>query len=85
MAQPFGATNKPGTCIWCGRKLRGMTRARTWTSILAGGEEKQTYYPPEDPNPWPGLFDTRGCAESFGVTLAKAGRRLRPEPRAEVL
>lgn len=22
---PFGATNKPGTCLWCGRKLRRRT------------------------------------------------------------
>lgn len=22
MAQPFGATNQPHTCLWCGRKLR---------------------------------------------------------------
>ena len=21
MSQPFGATNKPDTCLWCGRKL----------------------------------------------------------------
>lgn len=35
--------------------------------------------------PWTGKFDTRACAEAFGVTLANYGYQLRGTSRAPVL
>jgi hypothetical protein len=76
--QPFGYTGEPGTCFWCGRRLRrrkvsaepgepGATKAglHFWTKPAArlGGYQDDTFC---------GLR----CGYQFGLRMAELGRRL---------
>lgn len=63
--QPFGATNAPDTCLWCGRKLR----KNKWKFERLG---KLGAYAD-------GVFCGLGCGYHFGVALAWSGRRLTPK------
>lgn len=54
-------TNEPGTCLWCGKKLR--------KSKIHNGAFKGDY----SDNAFCGLR----CGYSFGVTFASLGRRLK--------
>lgn len=74
--QGYGATGEPGTCLWCGRKLRQPKRPFTddgqW--IPRGQRTATTYSKPGDYGD--GNFCGLRCGYMFGVRLADAGTRL---------
>lgn len=84
--QPFGYQGDPGTCLWCGRKLR-------YTRVIAGPDDRDNpTYQEHGPTyatvraakagPWQDdLFDTTNCGYKFGQRQAQLGRRL--QRRAE--
>ena len=55
----FAASNKRGTCVWCGHDLRTCPRDRN----------KRGEYGDN-------LFCNLRCGYQFGLTLARAGKRL---------
>lgn len=66
-AQPFGATNQPGTCRWCGRKLRPYPyRAEAWANGRTLGDYGD------------GHFCGLRCGYEFGRVMADHGRILKP-------
>jgi hypothetical protein len=78
MTQPFGYKDEPGTCLWCGRKLRHA-------QVMA--EENEPGATRIGPGYWlkrakeagpyqDGCFDTQGCGYQFGLRMARLGRRL---------
>ena len=79
--QPFGYEGKPGTCLWCGRKLHRK-------KVMADpGEAGATEV---GPHFWHKPADKLGgyqddsfcglrCGYSFGLRLAQLGRRLQHE------
>lgn len=80
--QPFGYEGKPGTCLWCGRKLR-------YRRVLAGNSDKGNPTYREDGYHFAtiqaaqagayqdGHFDTMSCGYLFGNRMANLDRRLR--------
>jgi len=83
--QPFGATGEPGTCLWCGRKLRHQDSivdssrrgepGVTWHELghyATARAELGGHY--QD-----GLFCGLRCGYQFGARLAELGRRLMPK------
>lgn len=59
----FNASNKPGTCLWCGRKLRpwGAPDADLGTGYAGTGH-----------------FCSLSCGFRFAVDMAKSGKRFVP-------
>lgn len=117
--RPFGATNKPGTCLWCGRRLRwvcstewevakelrprrclvaiGVYRDGTCGSTTIEGDAEHGWHCEhghsvpyrrriksrtrrhDGPGAYgDGFFCNLDCARRFGLTFARAGRRLVP-------
>ena len=85
MAQwrPFGYEGKPGTCLWCGRKLRRKTyppdkpKGMGWAEWHASPESKQRVPAYDKPGDYgDGFFCGLRCAYDFAVRLAELGRRL---------
>lgn len=67
------ATNAPGTCLWCGTKLRAY-RWREQDGAVERGMQLGGY--------GDNAFCTVRCAACFGLSLAKLGRRLTPGTKA---
>ena len=70
--QPFGYTGEPGTCFWCGRRLRRKTvpaepaepgAAKIGAQSRLGGYQDDTFC---------GLR----CGYQFGLRMAELGRKL---------
>ena len=59
---PFAASNKPGTCCWCGRKLRQQRYVDDPTKRGDYGD---------------GFFCGLRCAYLFAVWFARQGRRIK--------
>lgn len=82
----FAATNEPGTCLWCGRKLRRkMVMADFNTGYMARvrGEKAETRPAYDKAGDYgDGHFCGLRCAYSFAVALADHGRRLQPKADA---
>ena len=64
----FGASNKSGTCLWCGRKLRPSPYRDDKSRVGYLGM---------------GYFCTLGCGWQFGVATARLGQRLKPASPAK--
>jgi len=88
----FDATNTPGTCLWCGRKLI----YRSVFDPTPGAVGKTPYSVPKKRPTRPGdyqdgFFCGLRCAYQFAVRLAELGSQLqhpthklrRPEPVAD--
>lgn len=75
---PFGATNKPGTCKWCGRKLRRPLQAFDTQDrfIPKGQRTTPVYSKPGDYGD--GHFCGLRCGYQFGRTMADGGRQFKP-------
>lgn len=72
--QPFGATNQPLTCLWCGRKLRPYRyRDLPW----ANGREWGGY--------GDAMFCGLACGYKFAVRMGDLGKRLQPYAIAEAV
>lgn len=79
--QAFGATNQPGTCLFCGRKLRCGTREAkpgeegnpTWKSYGGNYATVRNEMPGSYAD---GKFCGLRCGYQFGLRLAQLGRRL---------
>jgi hypothetical protein len=56
-------TSKPGTCLWCGRKLR-LAKAAQFRGTTNRGDYGDN------------AFCTLRCGYQFGVAMAKNDRRL---------
>ena len=76
MAQtrPFGASNRIGTCLWCGNKLRKYR-------YRVGGLSDKRFGTKAHPDAQLGdygdnVFCGLGCGYEFGLELARHGRRL---------
>jgi hypothetical protein len=79
----FAATNDPGTCLWCGHKLR---RRISQPKKPAGMEWEEWWASPQSQERTPaygkggdygdGFFCGLRCAYQFAVRLAELGRRL---------
>lgn len=77
----FAATNEPGTCLWCGCKLR-RKRKHEW-------DEKQQKMMPTSSYHYDGVpgyrgngfFCTLGCAFRFACSSARGGVRLHPKTK----
>ena len=72
--RPFGATGEPGTCLWCGRRLRHETvidpaSDKPYPGNLVRAEQAGRY---QDDS-----FCGLGCGYRFGRRLAELGNRLR--------
>jgi hypothetical protein len=94
--KPFGATNQPRTCLWCGAKLRSLDsprtlakrieRARKYRNVnqdAAEAEVRRLHEKWKDHyGKHDGLFCTDACAIAFGCEAARYGYRF--EPRAAV-
>jgi hypothetical protein len=66
--RPFNPSNKPGTCLWCGRALRaetyvsiGQTLVKDTSRLGVGGD---------------GYFCTLVDGYSWAVEFAKLGNRM---------
>lgn len=66
MWRPFGATNKPGTCLWCGAKLRGELYKKPGPDRRLGDYGD-------------GFVCGLRCGYQLGVMFARLGRRLMPK------
>lgn len=84
----FGATNKPETCLWCGKGLRWATvsarsmpqtehfdRAKRGDKAL----RERRYNAPGDYGD--GYFCGLRCAYQFGVLAAQSGKRFQRSAR----
>lgn len=81
-SKPFGYKGKPGTCWWCGNKLRheavsatdadqgNPTYKRSEWSNSASIQAPTAGYEQN------GFFDTLRCGFKFGVELARLGTQL---------
>ncbi len=67
---PFDASGDPGTCIWCGRKLRKESH-----HMAAAHERDRLLGDYGD-----GVFCGLRCGYSFGLRLSEFGRRLQHKP-----
>lgn len=85
MTRPFNPSNKPGTCLWCGRKLQPQYRAETvgtgkWRRPECGcGAEREALEKTEDP----GVYRCGVCSSLCYGTQARriVGRReIAPAP-----
>jgi hypothetical protein len=92
--RPFNASNKPGTCLWCGRKLEYKILAdhRERVGDKTGDEGYtvgiyKTVIDERATKPGgyqDGYFCGLRCAYQFAVGLADHGRRFNPrQPDAE--
>ena len=80
-------SNKPETCLWCGKKLRWQTRpvetgpaeGESWADYWKrdGGKAKTRAAKPGDYQD--GHFCGLRCGYQFGVAMADHGRRLSPK------
>lgn len=80
--QPFGWKGEPGTCLWCGRKLRHENIAAdpsrkgqpgvTWNELSQSASVKAEKAGPYQDN----TFDTLNCGYQFGLQMAILGERL---------
>ena len=93
--RPYGASNQPDTCVWCGNKLRH--KIKDW-------HEERTQIPIPEEQQWDpdvttrthvrnvtdrraekggdyedGLFCGLRCGYMFGVRMGELGRRLAPK------
>lgn len=73
----WNPTNKPGTCVWCGRVLRfrseAFDREGHWIKDRSKRPRKQKGGDYHD-----GFFCGLRCGYLFGVQMATFGRRLNP-------
>ena len=79
----FAATNKEGTCVWCGRKLQHEQTYTTSVQDLPDGQRTVVVGAKVNRNELPGwegsgLFCRLRCAALFGLYMAKNGRRFEP-------
>lgn len=82
--QPFGYEGKPGTCLWCGRRLPRETvlDGRVQEQLRqAGVPENQLYEASLRPalktgRYQDGFFCGLRCGYQFAARLAELGRRL---------
>ena len=79
--RPFGASNQPDTCLWCGNKLRQQYKWTEPPRDLPWGDRKQwlkdNQIPYEKKGDYhDGFFCGLRCGYSFGERLAQLGRRL---------
>lgn len=90
--QPFGYKGKPGTCKWCGRKLRRKywPKYETTKALNVLGDET-TYQKRVGKEPAAGLggysdnhFCGLRCGYQFGLRMAELGRRLGLQERRTV-
>ena len=63
--QIYNPSNKPNTCLWCGRKLKEFIDWHHEHTGMFGYEGD-------------GHFCSLRCGYEFGNTFAAIGRRLRP-------
>ena len=94
MAQPFGATNEPHTCKWCGRKLRIFgpdvkPKEPVKAIYTAAQQERDRQHEIEREQRvarngprygayGDGHFCTLGCAHMFAVRMADLGKHFEP-------
>lgn len=83
-AMTFAATNEPGTCLWCGEKLRKKRRYQhEWD------DKNQKHLRIPDGYHYDGVpgymgngyFCTMTCAYRFACASAKHGIRLSPKEK----
>jgi hypothetical protein len=65
----FGATNKPWSCLWCGRDLKVPQFAHVYKTGTVGFEADDH-------------FCTQRCGYEFGLAMAGLGKRLQPKQEA---
>ena len=80
----FAATNRPGTCLWCGDRL---VRREVMVDDSRRGEPGVTWHElghyatelAETPGPYhDGFFCSLRCGFQFGVRMAGFDHRLQP-------
>lgn len=84
--KPFGYQGLPGTCLWCGDRLR-------YQRVLATDEDRAdpSYKPASSYEPatvraekpgryWDGFFCGLGCGYRYGKRMAELGNRLEARP-----
>lgn len=82
--QSFGYKGKPGTCLWCGRRLTRQTvldsraEEQMRKAGLIGDElYRASLRPASKPGRYyDGFFCGLRCGFQFGVRMAELGRRL---------
>lgn len=85
----YGYQGKPGTCLWCGSKLRyEMVHAPCHDELVQAAREAGADYDEaykaglvraERAGPYQDdMFDTAGCGYWFGRHLGRLGHRLNP-------
>lgn len=93
MTHEFNASNEPGTCLWCGDKLKpNYTQGervegprRTVKGRWGNDDYTVPTYRYSDKKikgyGWEnnGFFCTLRCGEAFGKAFARMGRRLQPK------
>jgi hypothetical protein len=77
----FNASNKPDTCLWCGRKLRYKT-LHDWG--VGDANPTRSYKAEKGGDYQDGQFCGLRCGYLFGVRMAELGRRLKPWGGGEV-
>jgi hypothetical protein len=82
-ALPFGYAGEPGTCLWCGRKLRHRRVMATDAdqgnpTYKVEGAQFATIVADRAGPYQDDTFDTLGCGYRFGLRMAELGRRLAP-------
>ena len=81
--QRFVATNKPDTCIWCGRKLRRPSTVKHGTIVngkwMPYDEPIREYLHDKRGDYGDGLFCGLRCGYQFGEAMGNYGRRLQPK------
>lgn len=85
MSQPWGTTNKPDTCLWCGRRLRHQLKRvlEEWHYVYVTDENGKKVKEEKGGAYKDGSFCGLSCGYAFGVALANGGSRLRPRVRNE--
>ena len=92
--RPFGATNAPDTCLWCGNKLRHKVTESHYEEIRVEVPEELRWDPAvthrkqsksvadkraeKGGDYQDGFFCGLRCGYQFGERLAQLGRRLNP-------
>lgn len=79
--QPFGYAGEPGTCLWCGRRLRYLRVMATDSdkddpSYKVVGPHFATKRAQQAGPNQDDLFDTTNCGYLFGRRMALMGHRL---------
>jgi hypothetical protein len=66
-------TNKPGTCLWCGKRVRTEPKYELFgpKPVVVGRKGVHG-----------GFFHSGACAEAFGIRMAQLGHRFVAEASA---